>query len=154
MRSPASDSVSAHDCMRVIIGYSMPPPWMTPSMDVICGHGYAHSHADICSIASRVNRAPPNDQAAALAVRRKKLLMATVSAAAPESRGTSARVASQAYWSLVPQEKSRTLRAMKCQVACAPPGANADAASAPGVSTRITRPERRASDNRVRVRAE
>src|SRR6185312_10261265 len=113
MRSPASDSVSAHDCMSVIIGYSMPPPWMTPSMDVICGHGYGQSQADICSIASRVKRAPPNDQAAALRVRRKKLLMATVSDPAPESRATRARVASQAYWSLVPHEKSRTLRATK-----------------------------------------
>src|SRR5690348_15456374 len=127
---------------------------MTPSMDVICGHGYGQSQADICSIASRVKRAPPNDQAAALRVRRKKLLMATVSDPAPESRATRARVASQAYWSLVPHEKSRTLRATKCHVTRAGPGANAAAASAPGVSTRITRPEWRASASRVRVRTE
>ena len=54
IRSPASDSVSAHGCISVIIGYSMPPLSSTPSIDVICGHGYGQSHADICSIASRV----------------------------------------------------------------------------------------------------
>ena len=36
IRSPASDSVSAHGEMSVIMGYSMPPLSRTPSIDVIC----------------------------------------------------------------------------------------------------------------------
>ena len=40
MRSPASESVSAHGCISVILGYSMPPPSSTPSMEVIVGQGY------------------------------------------------------------------------------------------------------------------
>ncbi len=54
IRSPASDSVSAHGCMSVIIGYSMPPLSSTPSIDVIVGHGYDQRYFESCSIASRV----------------------------------------------------------------------------------------------------
>src|SRR5438445_8512385 len=32
--SPASESVSAHGCISVTIGYSMPPEFSTPSMEV------------------------------------------------------------------------------------------------------------------------
>ena len=37
--TPASDSVSDHDCMSVIMGYSIPPLASTPSIEVICGQG-------------------------------------------------------------------------------------------------------------------
>ena len=39
MRSPASESVSAQGCISVIIGYSIPPPSITPSIELIAGHG-------------------------------------------------------------------------------------------------------------------
>ena len=110
------------------------------------------------SMASRVKRAPPSRHAAAFAVSRKKLLMFTVSGAPPpaaaESACTSARVASHASWSLVPQAKSRTSRATKCQVARGPPGAKVRAAAAPGVSTRTTRPVARAAARLSRAAAE
>ena len=73
--------------------------------------------------------------------------MFTVSGAAPAAPVPliSARVASHAYWSLAPQAKSRTSEAVKCQVAGPSPVVKTRPAEGPGVSTRTTRPERRAA---------
>src|SRR6266576_1047104 len=81
--SPASDRVSAHGCIRNIIGYSIPPLASTPSIDVICGYGYGQRYAHICCRPPRENPAPPPPHPPPGPKNRKKLWIPTVPPAPP-----------------------------------------------------------------------